>query len=382
MHPEVQAAIRGLSNRTKILCGTGVRADGSDIMTSVPAALQAVLERAKDPEQARKNELAAAELIKQSWTNDEKKQLLCGLRMESTQNYVYASVKIIGMFFDIVELKNDERPVFQNNTMQEVQLYYMGQDGKPRQSEVIPSQEETLVPLKLETTGEVGYRINDIYNGDVRQAALSTLNLAFDKRAHMDSRAFDLMAKMHGNFVLSGKKAVRTYVPHSRIHADVLPTTNNITVTGATTATNFTTKVMDAAMRYCDRWVDAFPDGNLRPTGRILVSALDTQGLLEQVIYTGGNNNRLETPQDNFTTIDHGIRWTLVPDNTIAPGDCYVELNKKPGRIYLKPGMDQEYVTVTPQKNWESRYQSYVFGAYFTNQERVRALKIRYRLPA
>ncbi len=372
MNPQVKSIIEGLCGRATVLAGRNLA--GEDLEMAVGRELKRyVTSAASDKE--------VADMVIKAWEDPEVMRQLCGLRIEQGNNFMYASLKIAASFFEIVNLGDTDRPVWQNNTMQETRVSYIGQDNTARLSDLVIVQDEIAIPLRRLSAECPEYQIQDIYNGDVRQSALATLNMAFDKKAKVDKLAFTLLRSTFGSFKLTGKKSGRVYVPHSSINPDVLPDGNKVTVPDTTNSSLFRFQVFDAVIDYCARFVDAFPDGDLLPTGRIHVSALDTTGPLKQVAYTGNNDNRLDGgATNNYLTLRHGgITWTVVPNNTIAPGKAYPELTKKVGKLYFKPSQEKEKVITDEDRNMESRKQHFVFGAYSPMPHYVNALEVTYR---
>lgn len=310
----------------------------------------------------------------------EAKIALCGLRMEMATNYILASTDF-SSFFETVSLANNERPVFQSTTKNEVLFRYIAQDGSARRRKITNPTTETLIDLKLLSSEYQKYHLFDIYNGDVSAAAQATFDIGRDLGLQYDKILFDLLDGSIDSFVTTGAEQNRTFKAHSRINVSNLPTTNLITLDDNSGSTKFRYKVLREIVRYCESWGNAFPDGPLAPTGVIVVPSKDIADLADEVTPTSTATNAVtEAVQQNFTQVDYlGRRWTLVPNNTLAPGYCYPKLNKPVGRVYLKPGMDQEDVRTFKMENYEERAQMKVVGSYVPESYRVRALKVRYR---
>ncbi|HEY1171038.1 MAG TPA: hypothetical protein VGH19_06665 [Verrucomicrobiae bacterium] len=372
MNAQLKNILTSLQKRPILLCGT--RVDGSDLHTSVDAKFAAMLA-------SNVTEAQQLEMIRGAWKSETVREQLCGIRLEQTQNYVYATLGWASMFYGLEELGPSDRAYFQNNTKQETAVYYIANGGKPRKSEVIPVQDEFAVPMRFLTTERVGYQIEDINNGIIRDAALATLDVAYDRRRKIDSLAFANLTQVYGDFVTTGKKSLRTYLAHSGIHQSALPTSNDITVPDTTNSTKFRFEVFDSILEYCDRLAGAFKDGDLRPTGNIRVPSTDTTHLLKQVSYTGNANNRLpESVRQNYLQVSHGnVDWTLIPDNTIPSGKCYPELNKKVGKIYSKPALEHEFMKTDLENNWEERWERFPHGSYIPEVNRLHALRVTYK---
>lgn len=373
--------------RSTHLCGRA--ADGRPLSVAVGEALQEILDSDSNPEQLsqRKRLLADAE------ESGERRKQLCALRILQATNYIVGTQNIIPMFFNIDVLKEDERPVFQNNTMQQIQVGYTAQDGGNNEVKIIKPQVEVMLDLRLLTTREVKYTKRDIYHGDVRANALQTINLAFDMSNQMEQVAFDLLTATVSNggafgaFTFTGSKATYPYLANSRIKTANLPTTNDIsladnTATGATSKFRF--DVLRVAEQYGDQFGSSLPGGPLVPTGRILVPAMDATQLVEAVNpLSAATTSIAETlMRDGWKRIGYNGRvWTLVPDNTLSLGAAYIEYNRKAGHVFLKPSMDRDRIDDTYEtdlKNEERRWMQKVFGAYINGVERINVVRVIY----
>jgi hypothetical protein len=365
----------------------GRAADGRQLCTVVAEAFDALLNDTTTPEER-------AAFLSRAENDRYTRQQLCALRVEQANNFIYATQNIIPMFYEIVNLANDERPVFQNNTMQEVRVGYIGQDGASDTAKIIKPQDEVLIDLNTLATDEIRYRKVDIYSGSVVDAALQTIKLAYDMGNQMEGKAFDLLTSSvvnggaFGTFTFTGSKPSRVYMANSRIKTALLPTTNDISLsdngTGSGQSNAFRYGVLRAAKKYSDQWGKAFPEGPLTPTGRILVPGAEASDLAIEITPSGTTRNKVadQLLEQGYATIDYlGVMWQIVPDNTISSGACYVEMNRKPGTVFLKPSHDKEKISDSyenDRNNEEARYMTKVFGAYINSPRRINALRIIY----
>jgi hypothetical protein len=379
---QIQDKIIGLALRA--LCLNGLTVDRQSLATVVSEKLKAYAAAAVSADARKK----AAELYNQALNDPAKMRELCGLRVEQTQNYILASNNFMRLFFDVVTLKDDERPIVQNNTKQEIRVGYIGSSGSPKTVKIIKDQVETMIDLKWVSSEKVDYRLTDIYNGDVSQAAQATVDIGFDMANKMDQLCYDLLTASvanggaFGTFTFTGNKASRVYLANSRIKTSNLPASNDITVPGSTSSTKFRFAVLKAIAKYGSQFVGAFPDGDLVPTGLVVVPALDLWDLADEITPSGSTNNKTANQilERGPMEIDYaGKNWTLIPDNTIESGVCYPQFNKRVGEVFLKPGLDKEFVDTQVEKNIEFRSQKKVFGAYITNPHRLRAARFTYK---
>jgi hypothetical protein len=373
--------------RSTHLCGKA--ADGRALSVAVGEALQEIIDSDANPEQLSERK----KLLAESEENGARRKQLCALRILQATNYIVGTQNIIPMFFHIDVLKEDERPVFQNNTKQQVKVGYTAQDGGNNEVKIVKPQVEVMLDLRLLTTNEIKYTKRDIYHGDVRANALQTVDLAFDMANQMEQVAFDLLTATVANggafgaFTFTGSKATYPYLANTRIKTANLPTTNDISLTDNTSTgptSKFRFDVLKFAERYGDQWGQALGAGPLVPTGRVLVPALDATQLADAVnpLSAATTSVAEKLIQDGWKTIGYnGRNWTLVPDNTLSLGACYVEFNRKAGHAFLKPSMDRDRIDDTYEtdlKNEERRWMQKVFGAYINGVERINVLRIIY----
>jgi hypothetical protein len=354
------------------------RNNRADLVTVVTQQLKDMLAAQGDPAAQER----AVKLYQEAYKNPEKMAELCGVRLQQSTNYILSSTNFMGSFFEIISLQNNERPYWQNNSLSEVAVYYLGQDGEPRIQKAVQPQEEYPLPLRFLTSAEFEYLLQDIYNGDIRDAAEKTVDIAFDMTNKMDGECKDVLDLIFGNFNTSASnKASRTFVTNSRVKTANLPNSNALDVRSLDG--EWILNVIRATVEYCNKWgVNAFKDGALLPTGQVFVPAVDASDLLwsEKMRPEGVTNNKVaEGVMGNYSQFDFaGYTWQLVPDNTLDSGYVYPVLNKRPGQVFLKPGLDQEYEEVMPKKNKVSRYQKKVFSAHIPEHRKPYAVRVRY----
>jgi len=320
---------------------------------------------------------------------------LASLRVEVFSNYLYAPALWMNQYAEIVNLKDDERPIAQRITKQEVTIYGVGGDGSPHQVQISLDPDETLIPLGWLTTDIVRYRKVDIYRGRVVDPALATINLSYDFGQKVDGQVQDLLigggSKFFGPFSFVGKRANWSYVAHSRINTANLPVSNDIIVyeqDGETPVKGFGFQVLAYIVDYSARWDGAFQDGvNLKPTGRILLPPAHIKNIANGIFPSGATRNKIADDlmeQGWFGVHYLGVDWLFVPDNTLDPKvmACYPEFNKKPVQVFFKPGLDEEKNSAgdyqIESKNEEECYMRRVFGAYYDSSRRAYAARFNY----
>lgn len=317
---------------------------------------------------------------------------LNALRIENISNFIHADAEIYPLFFEVIELGPNERMMFRYETVrEEVTVAYMGPDGQMRHTTITPSRTEVLADLYRLATEELDYRPLDIYEGDVAQATLRTIDLAADWAAKADTLALTAMGTAvvasGVGWTTTGTKSARHYVPHSGIVTSNLPTHNDQVVTGSTTSTKFRTAVFDAATRYTDSWGKAFPDlpdQRLSPTGIVLVPSIDSADLLAEFPpSTSADNVTSQSAMRTYTQVSRGRNWTVMPTNKLASGKCWVQTNAPVGVIMLKPSQDQMFDTGAEienlRKNKASRQLVKVFNTFMPKPWNLHALRLTYK---
>lgn len=371
--------------RAQHLCGLW---NGEPIGKVVSAALEEL--HAANLDEAKRAE--RMEFLERASKDPKTAQELCALRVMQANNYMLADLNIASFFFQVINLANDERPVFQNNTKQNVKVMYTGGDTGPRQlTKVVQVQSEELLKLRWLATEEVRIRKIDIYHGDVTQAAESTLMMSYDWQNKVDQLCFDLInsGDVFGAFNFTTQRvATAVGVLNPRINKKNLPTTNDIQVSNAVGG-KFGFACLKAALKYEAGFGQAFMEGSPKLTGRILIPGLDVTDIADEVQPTGQKQNSVaeQIAEKGWSTIEFlGRNFILQQDNTLEPGVCYFETNMKPGVIFLKPGLASEEKREGDyemrQRNEEWRYMKQPFGAYVNATWRPRALRIRYRKAA
>lgn len=364
----------------------GGRADASagiDLAPHLESSINSWIEQALSPKP--EDAAATADLCRRFLAGDpDAVSSVNRLRVTTVNNFVAPMAKLAAAFFNIETLADDEAPVIKNTTGNEVTFRQISEDGHPQLCKMSPSASTAHVSLAVRWSEKVPYPLRDVYLGrSVSDFVLSTVDIARDLALDMDGLCKTLLDTSFGAFTTTGSKKARTYNAHSSVQTGNLPTTNDLTISGSDTGTDFTTLVMKEAVRYCDKWGGLL--GDLRPTGLIFVPSADSGGLLDEISVGGSQNNPTANGiLGNYTSVNYaGVTWTLVPMVTLAPNRCYVQLSQKVGTIYRKPGMDEVIDNAASEEakraNRAERAQSYVYGMTINAAHKPFALRIRYR---
>jgi len=318
---------------------------------------------------------------------------LCALRTTTIDLYVRAMSNFTA-FFRSVNLKPDEQACFIHTFRNPVAVRYRGQDGGVKQVKAVRAQRPMFIDMREITTDAVGYQIRDINLGpDVAAAAQATVDLSWDMTNKVDYEAYLMMTAgksmakngVFGAFNATGAPLDQTYIPNDRIVTANLPTTNDVVLTdngtGANQSNKFRLNVCKAIIRYCEKWGNIW-GAPLRPTGLILVPSIDATDLADEITPTSliFPNALAEGLLQNYSQFTYlGVKWTLVPDVTLASGACYPVLNRPVGEVYYKPAFDDEFVETDRRNNWESRSAQKVLNFAIPEPWRVNALRITYK---
>lgn len=335
---------------------------------------------------------------------------LNALRIEQVQNYITSESVFMSAFFVQETLQPDEQAEVVNETMNEIRILPMGEDGYPEQVRILRPQSKIPIGLQLLMSDKVTYKINDLYRGRIVDVATKTFDIAANMRFKLDRQCYDLLQKSvatggcYGAFSFeqgNARKEKRIYLAHSGIVTAHLPTTNDVVngTTAGSGGTRFTVRYYDAVsttlsglrpavvlaiVDYCDSWGNVLPNGGGRlvPTGEIICPASDIINIALSLAPTNNTTEsriQEEVNRNGYTSLQYmGRTWKFIADVTIPVGTCYPRLNLLPGKVFFKPFMDKEFVKQDEEINLETRWQRKAFGAYIISQNRPRAMRIKY----
>jgi hypothetical protein len=379
---DLRVKLRAFAARSK--CCSGRLMNGELLSEALPKFFNELLDSTTNPEKIRQRN----EFLARAEADPVARQQLASVRVELFNNYLLATNHMLDFFFEVVNLKLDEKPVAQNTTMQPVKCYYVGDDGEPRMVRVDRDDQDQLINMFFLSTDLVRYKKVDLYRGTIVDAALATLRMSYDMANQIDALLFNLLdSKAFGTFVFTGKKQNFPYLANPRIKTANLPNTNDVTVPGANTTSTFGFPTLTAIVNYCNRWSGAFLEGNLQPTGRILVPPPHIADITNGITPANTPNNKVadELMLEGWAAVHWlGRDWTFIPDNTLDPSKfiCYPEFNLKPGRAYFKPELDEEKVSTNvyelDKKNEEERWMRKPFGPYINNSNFPKIARFKY----
>ena len=314
------------------------------------------------------------------------------LRIITENNWMVGNTLFTGMFFDTVNLAPDEQALYQRRTKQEISVFQYGKDGKPKRFSFTDADfygNGAPLGFKVLSSARVEYPLIDINKGSVRESALETFDLANDMAAAVDAEAFAIAAAgAYTTWTFTGAKIDRVVNTHSRVKTANFPLTN-IIAAGANP--NLLT-ILRNIKKYCGQWgMGAFPDGDLAPTGRILVPSGQIDAILgisdiTTTVSAAKSSLGEQLQKEGWTSFHYlGTDWTLIPDNTLAPNTLYPQLNKPIGTIFFKPSLDKEVVKVEEDAgelggDLESRYLKKPLWAVIPVSRVVNAMKVTFTI--
>ena len=329
-----------------------------------------------------------------------KRHALAAARIEYINNWVWAYPGFMSWYYNETSLAADEQPFIINETMNEMSVTSISEDGSPERNRFIKPQTYTPVGLFFKSTKAARTKTIDLYRGNVAERINSTLDLARDMRIELDLTYFGLLnlpasaGGAFGAFTTENSRSatnLRLWNAHSAIDTTQFPGTNDYDLTQtAGTATNpspvggFTqldVNIIYAIDDYCLRFGDIF-NGPIVWTGEILVPAQDVSQIGLRWLATANTaeqNIQKQINEKGYMEFSmYGRTVKLIPSLFLTRGTCYPKFNRKPGIAFTKPGLDREIVQVNEAENWEERSMRKVFGAAIIAQWRQFVMRIKY----
>lgn len=311
-------------------------------------------------------------------------QELQEIRIWSINNFLTANINY-GSWLEIENLGDSDIPMYENTLREEAIISFVGQDGGEPRWQTILNHTKTPVPAFWLTSGKFEYPLYDEYTGNISDRAKGNVDIAFDMDAKLDALLFGYLQALIGPFSLTGTKANRVYVAHSRIKTANLPTSNLLTPADNTSSSIFRRSCLDVIVAYAWAWGNAFGDGQLRPAVVNIPSAHMT-GFLDEIDVADPNNEYNKQVFEFGTVLTYaGIKWLFVADATLDPtlGRAYVRFNKPIGKLWTKTGLDK---MITNEAQPEAQAQNLawmlerkVFFAAFPAHLRMNIAAVQYR---
>ena len=357
--------------------------DGEPLAEYMAGELKHALDFDRDPSPEQLK--AIGKLIKDAHRGDEGAAAeLMRLRIMSTMNYIMPQLHF-GMFYEVVTLADDERPAVQNETKaQELTVRKVSQDGPGKyQVRMEPVVSETLIDLFDIATDEVEYPSRDIYLGDIGEVTERGLNLDFDLQNKIDNLLFTALDASVGNFTLTGNKAARVYLANSRIVDNVIPTTNALAIAGVGGSTKFGPDSLDLILDYAASWAGTTKDGELAPTGELIINPKDIAEFRTGITMTNAAQNQLAQQVLAMGWFElpayHGINWRCIPDVTIQRKKLYARFNKPAGTYWQKPSRSKDMEKVDEMLDKVTRWKRQCMGISIINNQRPNVARVQFR---
>lgn len=397
-----RVALAAMGRRMTALNGLTVNESGNDGLAALFA--NAAANKATPMMLFRGQERTVADVMTMARQNDPDAQTaLNSLRMENIDLYVRATLDF-GVMYQNITLGKEEQPVIMSTFKNPVNVRFTAEDGGARGRKAVKAQQPVYINMREMHSETIGYQMRDINQGiDVAAASGATVDIGWDMAHRINIELINFLQGGTINGVNYGQSVYRpftftsafgsaaainaTLVIHPSINQANLPATNYITYAnmvanypGFQTGNQFQYAVIQAVIDYCEGFRGIFPDGDIEPTGLIILPSSETTGLFKQVTPVNAFYNKVgEQILNSFTKVEYGGRvWTLMGSPILPKGACYPILNKKVANYYVKPAFDFEHVESHPLKNWEERTAVKVFALAQIEPWRVNALKIVY----
>ena len=333
------------------------------------------------------SETELGKLYKKAHMGDlDARQELRGLVIEVTTNYVTATMNF-GQFFEVRTLADNESPAVVNTTREEIKCSYVASDGENELTKILKPRQEATVDLRELVSQEVEYRTRDLYIGDISEAARAVFDISFDLKNQLETILFNLLTDpavgAFGTFdTTNTNKAARTFNLHSRVANGVLPTTNDLTMTGAGASSKLSHVVFDEISDYTLRFSGTEAGGDVVPTGACITPAQDIREIATNIAVTNAKQNEIaeELLRTGWLSTTYlGRNWRFIPDNTIERKKLYAQLSKPVGILWFKPGMADMEEKIDRKHNLASRWEKIVIGATILGPSRKNIVRVTYR---
>lgn len=284
-------------------------------------------------------------------------------------------------FLDLVVLGPAEVPYITNTSRMEIDVAYSGQDGRVRKTQGIKYQEDAQCSLFLLSSAEFEYPLKDMLRGSVADETKTLVDIAYDLDRKIDTKLWPLITGRCAAFTLSGSRAARTYVAHSAINANNLPTTNVLAGPSLTTSTHFNKDCLDVVADYVAAFADTLPGGALMPVA-VFIPSKHSMGWLRSITMTSQPNTLVEQVINTGVPLHYAGRdWLFIPDATLDPnaGLAYVQMNAPVGTFFNKPFMDAMESKEDVTANKGSMKMAKAIGYGFPSTQAVNICSVSYR---
>lgn len=323
-------------------------------------------------------------LKRESISDGAKLQEINRMRVLTVENLI-VPMSNAGTFFTQISLQEDEEPMLENTTGQEMKARFIGEDGKPHLTQIMKNLSRKLIDLFWISTDILEYPLIDVYRGRIGQDILNAAPLARDLGLKIDVELWKLIKALPvATWVQTGPPAKRTFVLHSSIIAANVPVGNllDLHTEGA-----FNFNVIKAIVKFYMQMGNIF--GAMVPQA-IFVPSIDVTAFIDAITLQseGTNPGVQQIFEGGFITNIGGTRIVIVGDPMLDPaaGLAYVRTNKAIGEWYTKPSLDVTYPENPSQisnkaikENKGETFIKKVFGAVTPLPWTVNMLAVKYK---
>lgn len=275
-----------------------------------------------------------------------------------------------GQSYETITLGDSDIPYLRQYVPQEVAVLVGTESGSVTTRHASQNVANNPIDLFFLNSDKFVVNLFDPYHGNIRDAQLASVDIAFDLSAKLDSLLqIPLMVGTSSsilvtNFTLDGSPE-SNYFPHSRIFPGNLPTGNIITLSTNGAQTLPRLDVLVAIQQYVSQWgAGAFEGGDLAPV-EVRVASILAASFSKEFSATSFTNIYQEQVYQTPFKINYGGRdYIITPDNTIDPASkyVYVRFNLPVGLLFDKPAGAKNFSQVHDELNEEVCWQRGLYG--------------------
>lgn len=326
--------------------------------------LEKQIEAMEDPEKAKANRLKWLEMAKKAYVLEDGGAFneMQEVRREIINNWVIAESHALN-FFRVVTLAENEEPVIEVNTDEEVPVRYLGSDGTPKLFQAHRDRSRTVPDWFQLSSDWFEYTLVDPRHGREADLATVNVNIAHDLEKKLDKILWDDFIKANTTIsafdFTNADRSKRTMNFHSSVVLANIPPSNDLTAANSTAGKQWRKECIDVITRYQNRWANAFP-GRMVKALETYVPSLDNDGWLDDITLTAQANYITDQimkegrPTRGFGG-EGGLNTVPIVDLDPAGYAGYTRFDHPIGYVFLKPTLnntlrDDRAITVARNK--------------------------------
>lgn len=286
------------------------------------------------------------DLVIAAQNGDKEAQATLALRVVSNVGHLSRATGNWNQWYEQVSLEADETPWIRNYIPQQVNVRVGNSDGTLMTQDAMPNLEDSrMVPLFFLLTDVFAGTRFDMYNGDIADAQLGTVDLALDlaeKKDGLLQLPFTVgtpNSVFTAAFTNDGTTASHYHLS-GRIDPANLPAGNIITLSSNSVSTKPRFDVLRAIDQYYSQWGDKFFGEEPMNAIEIRVASGIAHQFGDEFTPQSVTNVYTDKLASNRMALQYnGKTYTITADNTISPTDkhVYVRSNLPAGILFDKP---------------------------------------------